>query len=778
MAPTPTPSGFCKGLTFSLFFIHVIASPPFACDQSNPSTSSFKFCTTSLSINERVWDLISHLTLEEKVSQLVNTAPAISRLGIPSYQWWSESLHGVSNIGPGIRFNGTIRSATSFPQVILTASSFNREIWYQIGQAAGKEARAIYNAGQANGLTFWAPNINIFRDPRWGRGQETPGEDPTVTGKYAVAYVRGLQGDSIDGSRGPTVRLRASACCKHLTAYDLDKWEGTTRYTFNAAVSSQDLADTYQPPFQRCVEEGHASGIMCAYNRVNGVPNCADYDLLTKTARSRWGFYGYITSDCDAVGIIHDSQSYAATPEDAVGDVLRAGMDVNCGSYMQQHTMSAIQQGKAKESDVNRALHHLFSIRIRLGLFDGNPTKLPDGNIGPNIVCSNEHQYLALQAAREGIVLLKNSPKVLPLSKNAIKSFAVIGPNANNPQTLLGNYAGPPCNILSPLQALQRYVKHTQFAHGCDLVACTSEALIDEAVNVARAADHVVLVMGLDQSQEREELDRVSLSLPGHQERLITMVSQAAKKPVVLVLLCGGPVDVSFAKRNSKIGAMVWAGYPGEAGGTALAEIIFGEHNPGGKLPMTWYPEEFTKIPMTNMRMRPDLNSGYPGRTYRFYRGREVFRYGHGLSYSTYSYEFLSPAITPLYLNLSLYRDPSLSNQDSEHLIYDIDQLGSEACDQVQFSTTVRVRNSGQMDGQHVVLLFSRPPVVSNDAPKRQLVDFKSVYLKAGEMREVHFELRPCEHFAGTLEDGRRVFEGGPHYLMVGNVERLVILVA
>ncbi|KAL5982143.1 putative beta-D-xylosidase 7 [Asimina triloba] len=269
------------------------AEPPFACDSSNPSTASYKFCRASLPIAERVGDLVSRLTLEEKISQLVNSAAAIPRLGIPSYQWWSESLHGVAASGPGIRFNGTIRSATSFPQVILTAASFNPLLWYRIAQAIGIEARAVYNEGQASGMTFWAPNINIFRDPRWGRGQETPGEDPMMTAKYAVSYVRGLQGDSFQGgSRGGLDRLRASACCKHFTAYDLDSWKGTTRYAFNALVSAKDLADTYQPPFQSCVEEGRASGIMCSYNRVNGVPSCADLNLLSKTARGSWGFYG------------------------------------------------------------------------------------------------------------------------------------------------------------------------------------------------------------------------------------------------------------------------------------------------------------------------------------------------------------------------------------------------------------------------------------------------------------------------------------------------------
>ncbi|KAL6962622.1 putative beta-D-xylosidase 7 [Sarracenia purpurea var. burkii] len=323
----------------------------------------------------------------------------------------------------------------------------------------------MYNNDQAKGLTFWAPNINVFRDPRWGRGQETSGEDPFVAAKYSVAYVRGIQGDSFKGGRIKVndTHLQTSACCKHFTAYDLDNWNGTTRYIFNAIVNKQDMADTYQPPFQSCVEEGSASGIMCAYNQVNGVPSCADYNLLSNTARQQWGFQGYITSDCDAVAIIHDEQGYAKVPEDAVADVLKAGMDIDCGGYLKTYTNSAVEQKKVSVSEIDRALHNLFSIRMRLGLFDGNPNKLPFGNISADQVCTKKHQSLALEAARNGIVLLKNSGRLLPLPKTKTMSLAVIGPNANATQALFGNYEGLPCKFVSPLQALQGYVNSTMY---------------------------------------------------------------------------------------------------------------------------------------------------------------------------------------------------------------------------------------------------------------------------------------------------------------------------
>ncbi|CAL5386088.1 unnamed protein product [Camellia sinensis] len=739
--------------------------PPFSCDSTNPSTKSYPFCETTRPILQRARDLVSRLTLDEKVSQLVNSAPAIDRLGIPAYEWWSEALHGVVGFS-GIRFSGSIPGATSFPQVILTGATFDTRLWYRIGQAIGKEARAVYNEGQATGMTFWAPNINVFRDPRWGRGQETPGEDPLVAGRYAVSYVRGIQGDSFEGGELKDGHLQASACCKHFTAYDLDNWNGTNRFVFNAIVSKQDLADTYQPPFKSCVEEGKASGIMCAYNRVNGIPNCADYDLLSNTARRQWGFQGYITSDCDAVSIMHDNQGYAKSPEDAIVDVLKAGMDVNCGSYLKNYTKSAVEKKKLAISEIDRALHNLFSVRMRLGLFNGNPINLPYGNIGPNQVCTQDHLNLALEAARNGIVLLKNSGSLLPLSKSKTASLAVIGPNADTTATLLGNYEGPPCKSISPLQALQGYVKKAMYHPGCNAVNCTYVAT-DKAVEIAKEGDHVVLVMGLDQTQEREQFDRQDLLLPGYQQSLITSVANAAKKPVVLVLLCGGPVDVSFAKDDPKIGSILWAGYPGEAGGIALAEIIFGDHNPGGKLPITWYPKDFVKVPMTDMRMRPEPSTGYPGRTYRFYNGRKVFEFGYGLSYSKYSYEFMSVTQNKLSLN-RLLTTKAIEDSDSVRYL-SVSDIGGETCKKANFSAVVGVKNHGEMNGKHPVLLFVRHAKPRNGSPVKQLVGFHSVSLKAGERAEVEFVLNPCEHLSRANEEGLMVIEKGLRYLLVGD---------
>ncbi|KAK9665622.1 hypothetical protein RND81_14G124300 [Saponaria officinalis] len=624
----------------------------------------------------------------------------------------------------------------------------------------------MYNVAQGKGLTFWAPNLNIFRDPRWGRGQETPGEDPLLTATYGVSYVRGLQGYTFDG-RKTSEHLQASACCKHFTAHDLDNWHGMTRYMFDAKVTKQDMADTFQPPFESCVKKGQATSIMCAYNRVNGVPSCAHYDFLTGIAREQWNFDGYIVSDCNAVPIIYQQQGYAKTPEDAVAAVLNAGMDVECGSYTPRYSKSALDQKKITEEEIDRALNNLFSIRMRLGLFNGDPSKDTSfGKFGPHQVCSDEHQNLALEAARNGIVLLKNAENLLPWPKNSTYSLAVVGPNANSLEVLLGNYEGFPCKTTTILEAVQGRLKgvNVKYHPGCDSVEC-STAQIDEVVNIVKDVDYVILVMGLDQTQEREKLDREDLRLPGEQQRLITSVAEAAQKPVVLVLLCGGPVDVSLARDDEKVGSILWAGYPGEAGGVAVADVVFGDHNPGGRLPMTWYPQDFVQVPMTDMRMRPNKSSGYPGRTYRFYQGNKVFEFGYGLSYSTYTYKFAS--VTQNKLSF-------ITNSNTTQTVFLVSELGTRACEKVKFSAVVQAKNDGTMAGQHPILLFVRPEKRNDESPTKQLIGFESVTLNPGETREVEFIVSPCEHFSKANNDGLMTVDVGVYTLVVGEAEHQI----
>ncbi|CAL5434414.1 unnamed protein product [Camellia sinensis] len=576
----------------------------------NSGLGSFGFCDWSLGVKKRVEDLVKRLTLQEKIGSLGDIGGSVSRLGIPEYKWWSEGLHGVApGWHGGTRFFELVPGATSFPQVILTAASFNVTLFEAIGKAVSTEARAMYNVGLA-GLTFWSPNVNIFRDPRWGRGQETPGEDPLLTSKYSSAYVRGLQ-QRDDGNKD---RLKVAACCKHYTAYDVDHWKGVDRFEFNAVVTKQDMDNTFQPPFKSCVLDGNVASVMCSYNQVNGKPTCANPDLLKGVIRGKWKLNGYIVSDCDSVEVFYKHQHYSKTPEEAAAKALLAGLDLNCGAYLGKYTEGAVKAGLVNESAIDRAISNNFAMLMRLGFFDGDPSKQRYGKLGPKDVCTPKNQELAREAARQGIMLLKNSQGSLPLSPTAIKSLAVIGPNANATLTMIGNYEGTLCKYTTPLQGLTASVP-TANVPGCAEadVACSATQL-DDAKKIAASSDATILVMGADQSIETEGHDRVDLTLPGQQQLLVTEIASVSKRPVILVIMSGGGMDVQFAKDNDKITSILWVGYPSEAGGAAIADVILGYHNPSGRLPMSWYPQSYTKnIPMTNMNMRPNPFTGNPG---------------------------------------------------------------------------------------------------------------------------------------------------------------------
>ncbi|KAF3786848.1 Beta-xylosidase/alpha-L-arabinofuranosidase 2 [Nymphaea thermarum] len=717
-------------------------SPVFACDAGkSPSVSSFGFCDASLGMDERVKDLVGRLTLDEKVGFLVNKAAAVSRLGIPAYEWWSEALHGVSYVGPGTHFSSQlVPGATSFPMVVST------------------EARAMYNVGLA-GLTYWSPNINVFRDPRWGRGQETPGEDPLLTSKYAVHYVRGLQ--QTDGE-DPN-RLKVAACCKHYTAYDVDNWKGIQRYTFDAQVTKQDMDDTFQPPFKSCVIDGQVASVMCSYNKVNGIPTCADPNLLAGTVRGDWKLDGYIVSDCDSVDVLYNSQHYTKTPEEAAAKSIMAGLDLNCGKFLGQYTMGAVKAGILNESAINTAITNNFRVLMRLGFFDGDPSKQPYGKLGPKDVCTPQNQELAAEAARQGIVLLKNSKGSLPLSASSIKSLAVIGPNANVTKTMIGNYEGVPCKYVTPLQGLSAYTS-TVYQPGCLSAWCPPNNFQpDAAVKAASDADATVLVIGADQSVEAEGRDRVDLTLPGQQQQLVSQVANAAKGPVILVIMSGGPFDISFAKASDKISSILWVGYPGEKGGTAIADVIFGKYNPSGRLPVTWYPQSFAdKVPMTNMNMRPDPSTGYPGRTYRFYTGDTIYLFGDGLSYTQFNHRLVR---APKLVSLSLENGhPCLSENCKE-----VD-MAENMCQDLAFDVHLNVQNVGQMHGSHTVFLFFTPPSYTGSSPKKQLLGFEKVFVRSKSAELVRFRVDVCKDLSTVSELGERKLLLGSHILHIGSL--------
>ncbi|XP_057958224.1 putative beta-D-xylosidase [Malania oleifera] len=753
---------------FFFFFIFLFscgdARGPFACDPANGLTRSLGFCRVNLSIQQRVRDLIARLTLQEKILLLVDNAAAVPRLGIQSYEWWSEALHGVSDLGPGVKFGGAFPGATSFPQVITTAASFNASLWRQIGQVVSDEARAMYNGGTA-GLTYWSPNVNVLRDPRWGRAQETPGEDPAVVARYAVNYVKGLQ--SMAGGN----RLKVAACCKHYTAYDLDNWKGVDRYHFNALVSEQDLEETFNVPFKACVMEGQVASVMCSYNQVNGRPTCADPNFRN-IVRGQWHLNGYIVSDCDSVERLYNDQHYTKTPEDAAAQSIRAGLDLNCGTFLALHTAGAVQKGKLSEADVNWALTNTLTVQMRLGMFDGDPAAHAFGNLGPRDVCTQAHQSLALEAAHQGIVLLQNRGNSLPLSTSRHRIVAVIGPNSDATLTMIGNYHGAPCLFTSPLQGISKYAK-TIHQLGClDGVACNNNQLFARAEVAARRADATILVMGLDQSIEAEYLDRAGLLLPGLQQELILRAAQASKGPTILVLMSGGPVDISFAKNDPRIAAIVWAGYPGQAGGQAIADVLFGTANPGGKLPMTWYPNRYlSKVPMTNMALRSNPLTGYPGRTYRFYNGPVVFPFGFGLSYTKFVNTMVE-APTTVSVPVSSLHALKNSTQWSNTI-----RVTHTNCDKLSLGVHVDVQNIGSIDGPHTILLFSKSPK-GKRAPIKQLVGFEKVHVVAGSRERVKIAVDVCKHLTVVDEDGIRRIPMGKHTLHLDDLKHSISLQA
>ncbi|XP_024960484.1 beta-xylosidase/alpha-L-arabinofuranosidase 2-like isoform X2 [Cynara cardunculus var. scolymus] len=704
------------------------------------------------------------MSLQEKAGSLVSVADSINRLGIPSYGWWSEALHGVSDTGPATWFNKTIiPGATSYPQVILTAASFNESLFNILGKVISTEARAMYNTG-VSGLTFWSPNVNIFRDPRWGRGQETPGEDPLLSSRFGVAFVKGLQ-EREDGDKD---RLKIGACCKHYTAYDLDNWTSVDRFHFNAIVTKQDLEDTYNPPFKSCVLDGNVASIMCSFNQVNGIPTCGDRELLEETVRGEWKLNGYISSDCDSLQVMFKDQHWAKTPEEVTADALQAGLDLNCGDSLKKFTENAVKEGLVKESVVDRAVTNNFATLMRLGFFDGHPSKQMYGNLGKKDVCTKDNQDLARETARQGIVLLKNSLGSLPLLPTYIKSLAVIGPNANATKAMIGNYAGIPCKYTTPLEALSESVQ-TVYEAGCANVLCNSTDKFEKAKNVAAAADAVVLVMGTDLTVEAEALDRTEIDLPGEQNLLISEVAYVARGPVILVIMSGGGMDVSFSKCNPKVTSILWVGFPGQEGGAAMADVIFGRYNPSGRLPMTWYPRSYTKtVPMNDMNMRPDPTTGHPGRSYRFYRGETVYPFGYGLSYSLYIHRLIK---APKLVSIPLNKAHGCSSSSCTSF-----DASGDICDGLSLDIDVMVTNIGKMGGSHTILLFSYPPQVIYNSPTKQLLDFKRVQLGPWERTSISFKIDVCKQLSVVDKDGNRKVGLGRHVLQIGDIQHSVSL--
>ncbi|MCX4304575.1 MAG: glycoside hydrolase family 3 C-terminal domain-containing protein [Acetatifactor sp.] len=571
---------------------------------------------------QRAKELVGRMTLEEKASQLRYDAPAIPRLGVPAYNWWNEGLHGVARAGV----------ATMFPQAIGTAAAFDTELLEKIGDVIAVEGRAKYNAYLEEedrdiykGLTFWSPNVNIFRDPRWGRGHETYGEDPYLTGELGKAFVEGLQGDG--------EYLKAAACAKHFAVHSGPE---AVRHKFDAKASKKDLRETYLPAFEKLVKEAGVEAVMGAYNRTNGEPCCGSKTLMEDILRGEWEFEGHYVSDCWAIRDFHTQHMITDTAEESAALALKAGCDVNCGiTYL--HLMKAYQDGMVTEEEITTAAERLFTTRFLLGLFD----ETEYDRIGYDRLECPEHLALADRAAAESVVLLKNDG-ILPLKKEGLKTVGVVGPNANSRAALVGNYHGTSSRYITVLEGIQDVLGddvRVYYSEGCHLFKEKVENLalrqdrISEAVAVAKNSDVVILCVGLDETLEGEEGDtgnsyasgdKVDLLLPQAQRELLEAVVKTGK-PVVLVNMTGSAMDLRDAQEHCA--AVVQAWYPGARGGRVVADILFGALSPSGKLPVTFYHDTEELPDFEDYSMK--------NRTYRYFTGEVLYPFGYGLTYGS-----------------------------------------------------------------------------------------------------------------------------------------------
>ena len=674
----------------------------------------------------RAEELVAQMTLEEKVMQTMHHAPAIERLGIKAYNWWDEALHGVARAG----------TATVFPQAVGMAAAFDEELMEQVGDAVSTEARAKFVMQQEGddediykGLTFWAPNVNIFRDPRWGRGHETFGEDPYLTSRLGVRYIMGLQGHD-------EKYLKTAACAKHFAVHSGPE---DVRHSFDACVNEQDLRETYLPAFQACVQEAGVETVMGAYNRTNGEPCCGSGRLLRDILRKEWGFEGHVTSDCWAIKDFHEQHCVTATPVESVSLAMNNGCDLNCGSlflYLEQ----AVKEGLVDEKRLDEAVVNLFTSRMKLGVFDEKGEN-PYDKIPYTVVDSPKMRRLNEQVAERCVVLLKNDNQILPLQKEKLHTIGVIGPNADNRRALVGNYEGTASRYVTVLEGIQDYVGdevRVLYSEGCHLYKDRTSGLAQEndraseVRGVCRESDVIIAVMGLDASLEGEEGDtgneygsgdKPNLNLPGLQHDILKIAKESGK-PVILVLLTGSAMAVTW--EDAHLDAILQGWYPGAQGGAAIARILFGEANPEGKLPVTFYrtTEELPAFEDYSMK----------GRTYRYMKQKALYPFGYGLSYTTYSYE-----------NAKLVSD--------------------DICGEAGVILRAEVRNTGVMDGTETVQIYVG--LERDEAPNPQLKKIVKVPLKAGESKQIEAVL-PKEAFMLYDEKGEHVLYPGTYHIYMG----------
>lgn len=695
---------------------------------------------SGLPLEERVKDLVARMSLEEKCAQLLHDSPAIHRLGIAEYNWWNEGLHGVARFG----------RATVFPQPIGLAATFDAELVYRIAVATSDEARAKYNAAQAlgnrtqyAGLTFWSPNINIFRDPRWGRGMETWGEDPWLTSRMGVAYVKGMQGNH-------PYYLKTAACMKHFAVHSGPEGE---RHNFNAEPPMKDLYETYLPAFEALVRESNVEAAMGAYSALYGDPTCASDLLLTRLLRDEWGFTGHVVSDCWAIQDFHQGHKVTRTPEESAALALRKGIDLNCGDTYRA-LPAAIRQGLVTEQEVDRAVTNLYRTRFKLGFFD-SPKVCPYDTIPLSVVGSPIHKKLALEAARKSIVLLKNSldspdhKPVLPLCKD-IKRLYVLGPHASDVDVLLGNYNGQTGDARTILEGITSKINlgtRLEYRKGFTYNQENKNS-VNWAFTDARGSDAVVAVIGLSTLSEGEEgeaiasdyhSDRKDLSLPASQLKYLRELREMIKDTPLIVIVTGGsPVDLRMVYELADAMLFVW--YPGERGGDAVADVLFGDVSPSGKLPVTF--------PMDESQLPDYKEYSMEGRTYKYSTANPLFPFGFGLSYSTISLSNMETAV----------HSSKITKKSN------LQEVVRRATDTLVVSFTAR--NTGCFHTEEVVQLYQQTVQAGFRTPRFDLKDFIRIKLAPGEERRYTFHLA-----AGRLADydlnGLRTLVKGVHRLFV-----------
>ncbi|WP_139958804.1 glycoside hydrolase family 3 C-terminal domain-containing protein [Flavicella sediminum] len=687
-------------------------------------TVDFSFQNPNLSIEERAEILVSQMTTEEKMKQLLSSAPGIDRLEVPSYDWWNEALHGISRNG----------KATIFPQGIAIGASFDPVLAKKLASAISTEARAKYvisqsmgNRGKYAGLTFWTPNVNIFRDPRWGRGQETYGEDPYLMSKIGVAFVNGLQGEN-------SKYMKSTACAKHFAVHSGPE---ELRHHFNAEPTKQDLEETYFPAFEALVKEAKVEGVMSAYNAVYGKAASGSAFLLKETLRDRWNFDGYVVSDCGAIGDIYKGHKTAKTKEEAAAIALITGVNLNCGhSYRLLH--KALQQGLISEELIHERTKQLFKTRFRLGILDKKGAPNPYAHLGPDKIHCEEHIALAREAAQKSIVLLKNKNNVLPLSKN-IRVPYVTGPFANSADVLMGNYYGVSPNLVTVLEGIADAVSlgtSLNYRSGA-LPFQKNLNPLNYAPVVVGQSDATICVVGISADMEGEEVDaiaspskgdRVNLRLPKNQVDYVkTMIEKKKDRPLILVIASGSAVSLEGIEEGCDAILQMW--YPGEQGGNAVADVLFGNISPSGHLPIT-FPKNVAQLPAFE-------DYSMKGRTYKYMTKEPMFPFGFGLTYSSTKFDNLVLSSTKIRKNKEL-------------------------------TISVDVANTGNFDMDEVVQLYVSPLKNTENLPLTSLKGFQRISLKKGEKKNIVFNLSP-EDLKVINKKGEKVWLKGTYEILIGN---------